>query len=509
MKAISFLGRGRYETVTYYWHVSECQTHLFPEAIARIFKPEKLFVLVTPTAKNHRPPKGEKYETCREILSEPREEKTYLEMLRERLGDLVQPVDIPEGRSEAELWRIFERCAEIVNKGDEVLLDITHAFRSLPLIVFAVAAYLRRTKNVNISRIVYGAFEARDEQNRAPIFDLTPLLDLLDWLSGAEFLVQRSDATLLAERLKQTHQRMWRERTEEELPRRLQSLGNALSNLSQALHLARPRDVMKAAQSLLQLLDEVKQEVERWAKPFGVILEQVRTEAERLAHHAPDQLDIGNLWKQLALIEHYLDKGLTMQAVTLAREWVVSWVALQRGEGDWLDARYRADEIEEALGAAAKSRGEQADMPDWFGRLPQSREVARLWNWLTDLRNDLAHCGMRKDAANIGSIEQRAKEIPQRLRSLVDCVPDRVLFGGRVVIDLKSLYGEVAKLDELPIYLERVKELAGEGNEVVLTGQAPIWLYLAVAHELHGKAKRLLYTSPTTGEVLIFDHSAR
>ncbi|MFZ8852729.1 MAG: CRISPR-associated protein Csx3 [Armatimonadota bacterium] len=43
----------------------------------------------------------------------------------------------------------------------------------------------------------------------------------------------------------------------------------------------------------------------------------------------------------------------------------------------------------------------------------------------------------------------------------------------------------------------------------MLTGQAPIWLYLAVAHDLHGKARRLLYTSPTTGEVLIFDHTAR
>ncbi|MEM1673075.1 MAG: TM1812 family CRISPR-associated protein, partial [Archaeoglobaceae archaeon] len=206
--------------------------------------------------------------------------------------------------------------------------------------------------------------------------------------------------------------------------------------------------------------------------------------------------------------EHYLDKGLIMQAVTLAREWVVNWVALQRGCGDWLERNYR-EEIEKALGgAAAKLRSQQACVPNWFVQLPKSQEVAQLWDWLTDLRNDLAHCGMRKDAAGIGRIEQRAKEIPQKLRSLMDDVPDRAIFGSRVVIDLKSLYGEVAKLDELPTYLERAKELAGEGNEVVLTGQAPIWLYLAVAHALHGKAKRLLYTSPTTGEVLIFDHSS-
>ncbi|MGQ9520760.1 MAG: CRISPR-associated protein Csx3 [Candidatus Fervidibacter sp.] len=95
------------------------------------------------------------------------------------------------------------------------------------------------------------------------------------------------------------------------------------------------------------------------------------------------------------------------------------------------------------------------------------------------------------------------------MESLSAETPGGRLVGGQVVIDLKDLYGEVAKLDELPSYLERTQTLAGEGNDVVLTGQAPIWLYLAVAHTLHGKAHKLWYNSLTTGEVLIFDHSAR
>jgi hypothetical protein len=76
----------------------------------------------------------------------------------------------------------------------------------------------------------------------------------------------------------------------------------------------------------------------------------------------------------------------------------------------------------------------------------------------------------------------------------------------RRVVDLKTLYGEIAKLEELPGYLERAKLLAGEGNDIVLTGQAPVWLYLKVAHALHGKARKLIYDSPVTGEVVIFDH---
>jgi hypothetical protein len=75
-----------------------------------------------------------------------------------------------------------------------------------------------------------------------------------------------------------------------------------------------------------------------------------------------------------------------------------------------------------------------------------------------------------------------------------------------IVIDLKELYGETAKLSLLPEYVEKALQLAGEGNEVVLTGQAPVWLYLTVAHALHGKARKLRYRSPVTGDVVIFDH---
>ncbi|MGA3117868.1 MAG: CRISPR-associated protein Csx3 [Syntrophobacteraceae bacterium] len=74
------------------------------------------------------------------------------------------------------------------------------------------------------------------------------------------------------------------------------------------------------------------------------------------------------------------------------------------------------------------------------------------------------------------------------------------------VIDLSTLFDGTAKLPALPRYLGKSVELGGEGSVVVLTGKAPVWLYLAVAHALHGKAKKLIYRSPVTGDVVIFDH---
>lgn len=75
-----------------------------------------------------------------------------------------------------------------------------------------------------------------------------------------------------------------------------------------------------------------------------------------------------------------------------------------------------------------------------------------------------------------------------------------------VLIDLNALYGDTAKLSLLADYLDKALALAGDGHDVVLTGAAPVWLYLKIAHALHGKAKKLIYRSPVTGDVVIFDH---
>ncbi|MCF6157623.1 MAG: hypothetical protein E3K32_03410 [wastewater metagenome] len=75
------------------------------------------------------------------------------------------------------------------------------------------------------------------------------------------------------------------------------------------------------------------------------------------------------------------------------------------------------------------------------------------------------------------------------------------------IIDISQFFSEQAKLSELDTYLLKAKDIAGEGNDVILTGAGPVWLYLKIAHTLHGKAKSLTYRSPVTGDILIFNHN--
>lgn len=80
-----------------------------------------------------------------------------------------------------------------------------------------------------------------------------------------------------------------------------------------------------------------------------------------------------------------------------------------------------------------------------------------------------------------------------------------------MTIELSQLYADTgqAKLVNLPKYEQSVLAQVPPGADVTLTGHAPVWLYLRIAHKLHGHARILTYESPVTGIVEIFNHNPR
>lgn len=77
----------------------------------------------------------------------------------------------------------------------------------------------------------------------------------------------------------------------------------------------------------------------------------------------------------------------------------------------------------------------------------------------------------------------------------------------KVIINVSNLFKGQAKFKDADLYITKVLEAAGEGNDVVLCGPGPIWLYLMISHALHGKVRSLSYSSPVTGEIVIYNHN--
>ena len=143
-----------------------------------LYQPEELIAFVTPKVRSDR--------------------ERELSQLEEALGDKFCPKDIPNGNSTEELWEIFRACEEVVDPEDEIILDITHAFRSIPLLVFIAASYLRQVKQVELKHIIYGAFDP-DNPDSSDIFDLTPFVTLLDWTNAVNVFQRSGDASDITE----------------------------------------------------------------------------------------------------------------------------------------------------------------------------------------------------------------------------------------------------------------------------------------------------------------------
>ena len=379
MKLITVLGTGKYEPVTYRWNDHTYETSFVQEAFVHWLKPEVTCVLLTEKAR-----------------------ETHWNNLCQRLQEHTQTVaiDIPDGKRESELWQIFTAISDAVHEGDEIAFDITHGFRSLPVIALLTIAYLKQIKQVKVRYILYGAFDAKDEQG-TPVFDLTPFADLLDWLAAAKMFITTGDSSELGQLIQEIQNDAYRNREAygENLPRALKNFGAALAEVSHDLLLTRVPNLPKSVSNLIEKQKRASAEVSDWTPPLTLLLDKIADAYE------PFQDD--SLPTQATLIRWYLNHNHIAQATTLAREWVVSYHLHKEGK-DWRDA------------AARKQMENQ---------LNESLKQEALWSDIITIRNDLAHCGFGRAEGQVlsaTSIRQNAEEVVKQIERLaqqeaVDC----------------------------------------------------------------------------------------
>jgi CRISPR-associated DxTHG motif protein len=392
MKAISFLGIREYKHTCYTWQGNEFSTHLFPEAFVHFVQPDKLYICLTPTAKD-----GNK--------------STNWQELRQRFDDQgvnYEVLTIPEGHSEEELWQIFQKLTDAVEENEELYFDITHSFRSLPFLSFLAIAYLKAAKNVQVKGVLYGAHEARDDNNQSPVFDLTAFVQLLDWLTAVNQFTATGNAEYLAKQL-QTHH-----------SDDLSQLAENVSQISLGLELLRPHHVAQAAYMLPTLLKGVKDQL---PPPFLLVAQPLNSAYAQFGisqNPSPQE----HLRVQLRMINWYFEKRRYVQALSMAREWVVSFLCFEFGLDIW-EKTYR-EEMELLLSGGTIKENDQVikESPylSKWKQYPYSKLLKRLWtdksSGLANLRNDVLHSGFRKAPLPIDEIINRTQVIVDHINEI-------------------------------------------------------------------------------------------
>ncbi|MCO6450985.1 MAG: TIGR02221 family CRISPR-associated protein [Caldilineales bacterium] len=414
MKLLTFLGAAKAYPTTYV--MPDGREHTAPfcgVALARFYPDIDMRVFVTTKAREQH-------------------WATFKGLTEDYVASLT-PVDISDGETEERLWRIFQAVVENVEAGEAVIFDITHGFRSLPFLSFLAAAYLRTVKSIGLQAVLYGNYEARDQSvqpNRAPIIDMTPFVALLDWMVAADRFVRFGDAHDLAERLRAQRPDYQAQQASDEIRDqaiRMSQAATALDGVSLALRLIRPSEAMTASAQLQTKLIDATATVQQYALPFAPLSQQVTDAFAPLAlgEHEQKADRVAALARERRMVHWYLERSQYVQALAVAREWVISWAMAQLAMPELTDRQHR-EEVEKAFGRANDQRQRQRGAFDdetfstglTLRSLNQIADALKLFAELGNARNDLLHAGKRPGPLAAVDMENSVKRLCGRLDQL-------------------------------------------------------------------------------------------
>lgn len=125
------------------------------------------------------------------------------EIIENALGNHSKVVLIKYGLDEKEIKQNAETILGLekhINKGDELYVDITHSFRSLPLFLMNTLIYLQNVsqKNISIKHISYGMLDVTTELGYTPVVELNNIMQMNEWITGAYSFKESGNSYMIA-----------------------------------------------------------------------------------------------------------------------------------------------------------------------------------------------------------------------------------------------------------------------------------------------------------------------
>jgi CRISPR-associated Csx2 family protein len=335
-----------------------------------------------------------------------------LEKTLEKLSNQakVKKIDIPMGNSEEEVWEIFHQVYSTLRENEEIVMDITHGFRSLPVLLMALIGYSRLLKNISVTGLYYGAFEILgtpgeaskipEDQRIAPVFDLTSFEQIIEWTEATQSFVKNGAAKEL-KRLtdKQINPVLKHSGGESPPAKAMGNIVRGIETICRNISMNRGADIIQydyeQIKSHIQLLPKDDIFIKPLVPLFSVI-------ENKIAPFARD--DINNGFKA---VDWCVFHGMIQQAITMLQENMVTFLLVQVGE-DWGVKKNRTAVSETMkIVSEAKSKSGRAITPDGDEKQgplieklkehPFLLHLVKSFEKLRSIRIDVNHGGYNKE----------------------------------------------------------------------------------------------------------------
>lgn len=321
----------------------------------------------------------------------------------------VHAVKIKEGLSEADIWEVFQTVYESMNDEDEVIFDITHAFRSIPMLAIVILNYAKVLKNINITGIHYGPFETlgkvedvkkKDVTERdVPILDLSAFDSLLDWSFGVERFVTSGDANRLSQLMKSHIKPVLADsKGHNPFAKNLDKIGKGLNKFSNIIATCRACDISTQVQFNKKHIAQYQDS--DLLPAFKPLIEKID---QGFVSFNGDPVNDGIEASKWCLKHNFIQQGLTLLLETMISHIVI------KAEGAYLNQKDRETAARLAQGVFKELRREPSRSGDPVE--PSMEFVSNVTGYLRantnftlnignlgPIRNDINHGGYREGA---------------------------------------------------------------------------------------------------------------
>jgi CRISPR-associated DxTHG motif protein len=336
------------------------------------------------------------------------------------------PIAIDEDMSPNGQWRWFEKLLDPIEDGDRLTIDLTHGYRSIPIIFTAAIHFLRKARSIELEAVYYGAFD----RNRGcvPIVDMKDFFYINEWAEAVSRLAEDADARKLARIAKNAP------------PFQIKELGDkrvidGFDDLTDALRNVEVNHIAEKAVSIVTLLQEIRKSS---SIAGGLLVDQAIGKFSSLARQGQmsGKYDRAYFGCQIEIIRMLLDHKHYMQAFTAMREMIGSMgmIAVAKKRYDTADGRKERTRYADIFinffcypenkwnhGGKEKERDRLKPFYDQLKQVGIEKKIRSFSNELVGYRNGFDHAWTAKSGAFL-AIEENGRLFLKKLEEVISLI---------------------------------------------------------------------------------------
>lgn len=395
-KFISFLGIADYSEVFYEFNGARTDRKIkfVQEAIIQLtctdfdIRKDKIIILLTDKAR----------ETNWEKLKQSLLSKGIPE-------NMIIPLDIPDEKGEAGVWKLFEKIYnDVLEEDDSVIFDITNAFRFLPVVMYSVLRYAQYLKNVKLDGIYYGAYD-QTENEIEPIINLTETYEIMEWAAAANIFTSYGIADELSRRIVKQN----------EIFSETGKLSDSILNVSRNINYSRGLRITEG-NIFKNCIEKINTHIEdKSINPaLPPILEKVTSKIKNF--------ETNSVLNFIPAVDWYMEHDMPAEALSMMKEGIVSYLLIKN------NLNYKDSQLRLILGKRL-SYAKKYDYQPYEKRFKETIESIMEQNDAQDLkevvesfnsfRNDIDHCGFGEGARNPDNLKKEINKAYEKIKEIL------------------------------------------------------------------------------------------